>query len=172
MKNIFSQTERHSITKADNNFYALPFVHPERTMDEHDFIYVLHGKWKIGQNQKVYDLKKDSLLILSAGQRHYGISPCSPGTKTMYFHVSKAKDDLFGECDKSKVYKTDILINAGENPSIKRYFEHIVTNKLSGNQKKADLYFELLLCELEESPFFLNWAVPFSCAPHLLLPHF
>ena len=95
MKNIFSKENRHTITKADNNYYALPFIHPERVMEEHDFIYMLEGEWKIGQNKEVYTLKKDTLLILGAGERHYGASYCSEGAKTMYFHVSKEPRPIY-----------------------------------------------------------------------------
>lgn len=69
----------------------------------------------------------------------------------MYFHVSKEHGDMLcKECDDDE-YTTDIMIDASANPKIKRYFEHIVENKLAGNQRKADLYFELLLCEIMEN---------------------
>lgn len=151
MKNIFSKENRHTITKADNNYYALPFIHPERVMEEHDFIYMLEGEWKIGQNKEVYTLKKDTLLILGAGEKHYGASYCSEGAKTMYFHVSKEPGDRFTPKGDPNSYNAETLTDASSNPEIKRYFEHIVANKLAGNQQKANLYFELLLCELGEN---------------------
>ena len=72
MKNIFSDA-RHTVTEANINYYATQFVHPKRTIRQHDFIYLLDGEWKIGQNGKEYELKKDSLLILGANQQHYGV---------------------------------------------------------------------------------------------------
>ena len=51
-------------------------------------------KWKLGQNDEIYDLKKDSLLILGAGLTHKGLASCAAGTKTMYFHVSRNDGDL------------------------------------------------------------------------------
>lgn len=147
MKNVFSPHVLHHITEANINYYAVPFIHPKRKMSEHDFIYLLDGEWKFGQNDKIYTLKKDSLLILSAENTHFGASACAVGTKTMYFHVKSASGDTLSE-DENGI---DTLIDASKNKSIKKYFSNVVNFKLAGNQRKADLYFELLLCELSDS---------------------
>ena len=148
MKNYFCTNEIHHITEANINFYANPFVHPKRKMGEHDFIYLLDGEWKIGQNDKTYTLKKDSLLILAAGNTHFGISPCSAGTKTMYFHVSCSSNDKKAT---NNAVCTDTFINASINKNIKKLFSEVVASKQSGNERRADLYFELLLCELSDT---------------------
>lgn len=150
MENIFSLNTRHSVTTANFNYYAFPFVHPKRKMEEHDFIYMIKGEWKFGQNKETYELKDDRLLILPAGMTHFGISPCSPNTKTMYFHVSMEKGDL-SEITKENAVTVKSLTDASRNKQIKRIFSNIVNSKLSGNQLKADIYFDLLLCELSES---------------------
>ena len=97
MKNVFSDKNIHTITDANINFYTVPFIHPTRKMHEHDFIYLLQGEWSLGQNGQTYDLCEDSLLILFAGNNHYGVTPCRAGTKTMYFHVTCEDGDVFGE---------------------------------------------------------------------------
>lgn len=145
--NIFSTDTVHSVTSANINFYTVPFVHPERTMGEHDFIYLMQGEWSIGQNGKAYELSEDSLLILFANNTHYGITPCKPDTKTMYFHVSCEKGDLF-ESEEFIGGGIATLTDASSNKNIKKLFEEIVNAKLSGEQRKADLYFELLICEM------------------------
>ena len=48
----FESFKGREITEANINYYASPFAHPKRKMKEHDFIYMLSGKWKIGQNDK------------------------------------------------------------------------------------------------------------------------
>ncbi len=146
MKNIFSTKSIHTITDANINFYTTPFVHPKRKMHEHDFIYLLRGQWSLGQNGKTYDLQEDSLLILLAGNTHYGVTPCQAGTKTMYFHVSCEEGDLFEEND--SLLGIDTHINASYNKNIKKLFTEVINAKLSDEQRKANLYFELLLCEL------------------------
>ncbi len=147
MKNIFSTQSIHTVTDANINFYTVPFVHPKRKMKEHDFIYLLHGEWSLGQNNQIYNLRKDSLLVLFAGNTHYGVIPCQAGTKTMYFHVSCEEGDLAGE-NGSSLSCIDTHINASDNQNIKKLFTDIVNAKLSGEQRRANLCFELLLCEL------------------------
>lgn len=151
MKNIFSAEHLHTITSANVQYYTEPFVHPKRNMGEHDFIYLLHGEWVLGQNGQSYKLERDSLLILFAGNTHYGVLPCMGNTKTMYFHVSKEMGDTFTSED-TAVHGVETLINASNNPNIKSLFENVVNAKLSGEQRKADLYFELLICELINMP--------------------
>ena len=152
MISIFSSEQIHHITEANINFYAAPFVHPRRKMQEHDFIYVLDGEWKIGQDDTEYTLEENSLLILSAGHTHYGISPCSPGTKTMYFHVScNPGDACLSESVQAKEHiVVPSCMHIGSNRRIKELFAQVVNCKLSGEERKADLYFELLLCSLSD----------------------
>ena len=153
MKNLFSTSSTHHITEANINYYATPFVHPKRKMNEHDFIYLLQGEWEFGQNDEVFDVKKDHLLILAAENLHFGLAPCSPATKTMYFHVSKNPSDALVPNDyiaNKNEACTDIIINVQGNKIIKKLFSETVNQKLLGNERKSDLYFELLLCELSE----------------------
>lgn len=145
--NHFSTETIHTVTCANINFYTVPFVHPSRTMEEHDFIYLLRGQWALGQNGQTYELTEDSLLILFAGENHYGVSPCEADTKTMYFHVSREAGDRFGGAAEAPS-GIATRIDASNNPNIKKRFADVINAKLSGAQRKADLCFELLLWEL------------------------
>ncbi|MBO7345167.1 MAG: helix-turn-helix transcriptional regulator [Clostridia bacterium] len=154
MKKVFSLAKRHKISESNINYYANPFVHPKRKMACHDFIYLLDGKWKIGQNGVSYQLEKDTVLILTANDLHYGVSPCEKNTKTMYFHVSKEKGDKdyqAGEVLTDEQVVLEPFIDVSQNPNVKKYFLEIVNNKLSNEHKKADIYFDLLLTELAEN---------------------
>lgn len=146
MYTVFSDSNKHEIIEANINFYANPFIHPKRNIPEHDFIYILQGEWKFGQNNEEYIVKKDDVLLLSANNTHYGISPCLPGTKTMYFHATYENDFSYtspqaGNCIKSH-------IDASVNPNIKKYFSEIINAKLQNKQKKANILFQILLYEL------------------------
>lgn len=149
MENIFNINSKCRITEANINFYANPFIHPKRIMREYDFIYMLQGEWKLGQEDESYELKKDSLLILTANTCHFGIDPCKPDTKTMYFHVL-CQTETSPYPDEDEICISS-LIDASSNPNIKRLFFDIVNSKLSENQRKSDIYFKLLLCELAEN---------------------
>jgi len=147
MKNIFTTQRLHTVTDANINFYQSPFVHPKRNMHEHDFIYMLKGEWVLGQNNERFELKKDSLLILFADNTHYGITPCSAGTKTMYFHVAFEDGDALKDVTEP-IDGCDSLICSYGSKNIKKLVSDVVHYKLSGEQRKADLSFELLICEL------------------------
>ena len=124
VETAFSTETIHTVTEANFNYYATPFVHPRRNMSEHDFIYMLQGEWEIGQNDEVFSLEKDSLLILSAGQTHFGASACTPGTKTMYFHATCCNGDglLRGNRVQNGQLRIQSFMNASENKDIKKLF--------------------------------------------------
>ena len=151
MANCFNILQTHHVTEANINYYATPFVHPRRNMNDHDFILMLDGEWKIGQDDTAYSLKKNTLLILTAGHTHYGISPCTAGTRTMYFHVSCNHGDEYAGAHpqlNESFLTTETLLQTDHLKEIKELFSHVVNSKLSGHDRQADLYFELLLCAL------------------------
>jgi len=147
----FSADARRQITEANINYYRSPFVHPQRNMADHDFIYLLQGEWKIGQNDEIYPMTEDTLVILPAGQTHYGVSPCQPRTKTVYFHVSAADDLLSSTVGEPCCRKV-------QDPAIKKLFFDIVSAHQSGDVRRAEVLFALLLCQLSPPPA----AVPVS----------
>lgn len=152
MKSVFNLNKRHHITEANINYYANPFIHPKRKMTEHDFIYLLKGKWKIGQNCSSYELDEDKILILNADNIHYGINPCDKDTRTMYFHVSCEKGDFLSEniCDAESV-AVNTFTDVKGNENIRKIFTEIVNCFLSENFLKADILFDLLICELSDN---------------------
>ena len=149
MKICFNTDVRRKITEANINYYSKPFTHPKRKMQDHDFIYLLQGEWKIGQNSNIYTLKEDTILILSAGQTHYGVSDSKPHTKTMYFHVTSTPEDSINcNIESSNNTVLSSLTYVQDNNKIKKIFYGIVTAKLSGDERKAGILFDLLLNEL------------------------
>ena len=147
MISSFESPITHSVTMANINYYSVPFLHPTRRMCEHDFIYMLDGEWTMQQNGKEYSQKKDTILILAAGNLHGGVTPCTAGAKTMYFHVQC----LPGDKAESEANGLPTYIDASLNPNIKALFSRVVDLKLSGEQQRADLFFELLLTELSRT---------------------
>lgn len=150
MAAYFDPYAKHKITEANINYYRVPFVHPARKMGDHDFIYMLDGEWKIGQNDEIYSLKKDTLLILSANCEHYGASACQADTKTMYFHVAAEPGDAFAEGTGKSGEMLDSCMDVTGKRRVKKIFHEIVMAKLSGSERKAGILFDLLICELQD----------------------
>ncbi len=145
MQTEFNINANYTITEANINFYSTPFVHPKRKMREHDFIYMIDGKWKFGLEDEIFELDKDGILILPKDKMHYGISACKENTKTMYFHASIEE---FGNFEGG--FSLDSLTFTGANKNLKKLFSETVNAKILKNDKKAELYFKLLLLELFE----------------------
>lgn len=147
MKNYFDITKKHTIIKANRSKYAIPVLHPNRIMDVHDFIYMVEGKWKIGQDGEEFYIEKGDVLILAANHSHYGIDLCTAGTKTLFIHTERLDGDEY-ETNKEKVI-LESHIKAQQNPAVKDCFEKIVFAFSCQNHSMASAYFDVLLCELE-----------------------
>ncbi len=144
MEHFFDISHNRTITSTGVNYYKTPLMHPNRTLSEHDFIYMLEGTWKIGQNDEKFVLAPGDVLILEAGHPHYGIENCAAGTSTMYFHTEK----LLGDKESEGSIKLCSLIKAKSNPLIKLCFEKIIFSKNQGDLLQTSIYFNTLLCEL------------------------
>ncbi len=105
-------------------YFKDPVPHPDRTIPVHDMIYMVEGEWSIGVEDREYLLKKDRVLILNTGLRHYPLSPCSPHTKTIFLHVYPAPGDAPASWDGAGCIPS--MTDCSANPRIKRLFEDLV----------------------------------------------
>lgn len=156
MEKIFLPNVLYTVTEANINYYKSPFVHPRRKMEDYDFIYLLEGEWSLGSHGVEFPLKKDTLLILQGSVEHYGITPCREGTRTMYFHIAPPKAEVTPDTDGISAEAVPDgfslpLYYPEVSEKVKKRFSDVVRSFLSGNVKKANFYFSLLLCDLEES---------------------
>jgi len=149
MVNYFDISKKHIITAAHRNIMTAPRLHPNRKLIEHDFIYVLEGEWIIGQDDEVFHIRKDDVLILAANHAHYGIEPCTAGMRTMYIHALYHAGDALdtGDGDNKIVMSSHIKTNG--DLEVKKCFEKIIYAYSIGNCNMASAYFDALLCELE-----------------------
>lgn len=123
-----------------------PMVHPDRILPYHDFLYIIDGDWEIWEEENVYSLHSDDLLILEAGKHHYGLKPCSPGNRHMYIH---AAGGMGVEGSTLKEFKS--LIHCQNNSRVKQLFEEILSVMWSEDElkdMKLELLFKLFLCEI------------------------
>ena len=145
----FAISDNRIIESANFCFFDTPYIHPSRNMIVHDFIYMLDGEWKIGLENKVFEMHNDDVLILPANQYHYGIAPCAPQTRTMYFHVfSVDEDGTSKEKTSAENLSVKNLLHTSTAPNIKLLFEKILKTK--ENAKICTAYINTLLYELNE----------------------
>ena len=129
-------------------------MHPERVLPCHDLIYLTEGEWGIGMEGQQYLLKKDRVLILNAGLRHYPVTPCSPRAKTIFLHIYPAAGD--GPADRDGAGCMPSLTDCSQNPRIKRLFEDLVLfadNPGPESRVITSSMCRLLLCHLSLMSF-------------------
>ena len=145
----FAICDHRVIHSANFCYFDRPCMHPTRTMVVHDFIYMIEGEWKIGLKNEIFEMHNDDVLILPANQPHYGIVPCSPKTRTMYFCIHSHSDDgIAGEetTDKNVIVKE--FLHTSMAPNIKLLFEKILKTK--HNPQICTAYLNVLFYELSE----------------------
>lgn len=147
------KTALRPITGANYVTSVNGMVHPDRIMPEHDFLYILDGSWEICEEEKVYELHSDDLLILAAKRHHFGHRPCNPGNRHMYLHVLPTA--LEHSMDKMETLPAfPSLIHCADNPNIRRYFHEIIAvywSRTTERENQLSLLFALLLCEISAS---------------------
>ncbi|MDO4292764.1 MAG: AraC family transcriptional regulator [Eubacteriales bacterium] len=144
-------------------------LHPDRVMAEHDFLYMLDGEWEIWEEERAYQLRTDDLLILTAGQHHFGRRLCNPGNQHMYLHVqptpaeqealrsgSKAEGDGPDRTARTaSLFACPTLLHCQANPRIRQCFQEIIAASwtyAAERENRLSLLFSLLLCELAALP--------------------
>jgi len=153
--NFYKINVPRQFSVANYTHYINGFLHPDRIMDEHDFVYIIDGEWEIMQNQMSYFVQKDDVIILHAREHHYGLKECTPNTHTMYFHISTSPDDLF-DTSSSEEPLLDTVIHTQTSPRVKMLFQEIIavwhenTPPHIHMNLKLNYFFNLLLIELIE----------------------
>lgn len=145
----FTFCHPRKIQAAQFCLFDQPMLHPSRNMPVHDFVYVTKGEWSAGIENEIFTVQTDDILILPANITHVGIKPCSPKTRTMYFHLYPNDGDGDGEypmtAEGVTLYNT---INASLAPNIKDLFRKIIQTQ--SNETVSSAYVNTLLYELGE----------------------
>ena len=117
-------------------------------------VYITEGEWTIGQENEVFNVKKDNVLILGGNLFHHGILPCKEGTETLFIHAEILNSDGFTTSDepqRNSFIAIDSAIDVSSNKKVKSLFLEIISAKNQENSLKASSLFDLLLCELAET---------------------
>ena len=67
---VLEKMAHRQITSANYITSVNGMLHPDRTLPEHDFLYMLDGGWEIIEDGHIYEMQRDDLLILRAGRHH------------------------------------------------------------------------------------------------------
>lgn len=157
MFGLYDINVKREISLTNENIYLNGANHPDRVMKEHDLVYIIEGSWEIYQNGRVFLLEPDDVIVLHAGQHHYGQQPCKPGTRTLFIHMNRAEEDCFYSSDlcgdSTPRLKINTVTHCQHNYSVKKLFYEIVStfwSKTASRENKLSAQSQLLLCELYE----------------------
>lgn len=156
----FRLSAQRKVEEANYNTYVNPSPHPDRVMAQHDFLYILDGKWEIALElegkPRFFQIQRGDLLILPAGLHHYGASLCSPNSRNMYIHVEAMPEDHLESRRENDNTQDDFVLlptltHCGDNIEISKYFSEIIAGywrNVKHREKRLSCLFELLLYEL------------------------
>ena len=162
MEYAFELSSQRRIVEANYNTFVNPLLHPNRVMQQHDFLYILDGEWEIALENEVdrenYPVKKGDLVILPAGVHHYGTKLCSPNSRNMYIHTDTMAGDHMVSTKEINVSEQDFVVlptvtHCGSHIGISKYFSEIITVYWGDSvhkSKRLSCLFDLLLCEISD----------------------
>jgi len=131
-------------------YYADPSLHPDRIMEDHDFVYMLEGEWEVREEGRAFCMVPGDVLILAAGRHHYGRKECRSKTRTLFFHTRAFHRELAGEAGGDGIHLPS-LVHCSASPEVVRCFRRLVdafwSNAPTRSLELSSL-FQLLLCEL------------------------
>lgn len=158
----FELSAQRKIAESNYNTFVNPLLHPNRVMQQHDFLYIVDGEWEIAlENEgqcEIFSVQRGDLIILPAQFHHYGTKLCSPNARNMYLHAETLRGDHLVHKEELQTAGRNFVvlptvIPCGNRIEISRYFSEIITtcwgDAIYRTQRLSRL-FDLLLCELGE----------------------
>ncbi|MDD3279022.1 MAG: helix-turn-helix transcriptional regulator [Lachnospiraceae bacterium] len=144
---------RREISSCNVNFSPEGYLHPDRTMKEYDFLYMVEGSWDIyeqnAEGQELcYHLDPGKLLILEPGRHHFSYEKSTPNMRNMYLHCNRLPGDGL---DTGGCLKLSKLSDCSSNHQITNLYEQIIEAYWSLNpyrQLRTASLLDLFLTEL------------------------
>lgn len=147
----FSANDKYNITLCNFNYSPEGILHPDRIMQEYDFLYMLQGKWEIIEDEICYELHEGELLILEPGRHHYSREKCTPHMRNMFLHCLPASA---AGSDEGFTISVGKLTDCRSSPKVSGIFKDIIEaywNPFSPYRElRLGSLFSLLLLELAE----------------------
>lgn len=141
---------KHHVVAANSHFYKTPTAerYIDRTLQYHDLIYLIDGRWAISENEQEFPLEKNDVLLLAAGRHHFTKMPCLPETRTFCIHITCEPGD---NENYTKSISLPTHLHMRSTLKARKYFEDIVSTFWSENkykQERMSALLDLLFLEL------------------------
>lgn len=147
-----SMEKHRKVTLCNHNFSKEPILHPDRTMEEYDLLYMQEGEWEIIEDGITYFMKPGSLLLLEPGKHHYSEKKCSPMMRNIYVHFEWDEKDKSEKGDYH--LKIPKFLETADHSEIRHSLELIVDAFWAKDEQvgklRCSLYLENLLLQLSD----------------------
>lgn len=119
------------------------WVHPVRTVDFNEIIYVVKGSVKMFEEDKKYELKKGDCIVLEKGKKHGGYE-CTGKKCGFYWFEFYSDTDFIDEMKTVSFGSSDLFL------SLARQLERVCETP-SYAPEAADCYIRLILSEVQNA---------------------
>ena len=157
---VLALSDARRVMLCGSNVYVTPEYHPDRVMEEHDLLYVFEGIVPVIQDEVLYQVKRDDLILLRAGSHHYSTAPCSVNTRSLFIHFNRLPEDRSRvdiPAPATSRYTTGreiclpTLVHCEENSEVPFIFRQIIDvfwSRRDDQQRKLTMLLNLLLAEI------------------------
>lgn len=141
------------VTECGANLYAHPTLHPDRTMDVHDLLFLQEGEWAIRCGETNHLARPGDVLLLRAGLHHFSPVKCPAGTRTHFIHFTTAKGDMeaFSDAKDDSCALLRTLTPCARYPHVRDLFletQELFWSDRPDRRRQMALLLDLLLGEL------------------------
>lgn len=148
----FSIDQPRTISLCNKNYSPEGILHPDRIMEEYDFLYMVNGEWEIYEEEHAYTLTPGSLLILQPGKHHFSKKKCTADMRNMFLHCNQLSSDRVANNQSIFINK---LTDCKTKSDVNTLFESIIETYWNTDKSFKDLrlnaMFQLLLTSLGSS---------------------
>lgn len=152
-----SDTSKRRITACNINYIPEGDYHPDRILNQYDFLYIKSGTWDIWEENVCYSVGEGQLLILEPNLHHYSLTKSSPNMRNIYLHCEHSADDISSRHKNNDMYISDDhfyhipkLINCDKHPRIEHLFMEIMEYYWSSFSHRTQILSSLLVLLFHE----------------------
>ncbi len=148
---------RREVTLCNHNFSEEGIYHPDRIMEDYDFLFMQKGEWTIVEDGETFHIGPGQILVLEPGRHHLSIDKCSPKMRNVYIHMRASGGDVPSGFDAAgdgpRIY-IGKLTDTTHHPELLHIFERIIETYFSYEATERDMrcsiYLEELLLRLSD----------------------
>lgn len=152
---VFSTEDLRKIVYAGRSQISSFPYQPSQAYDTHVLTYVLDGEYRLQVGEEIVLAKKDCVFLVPANSFCREIKPHAPGTAAMCVHFAVSPNDQTASSASEDITDpliyVNTLIDASENPEIKKSFIRLIEGYNADDKIRATSYLNIILNDLSKN---------------------